>query len=170
MLGPDVMVMVAFAVLSIAACCIIGVIPGWPVSQWISDKISSFFLGLSTERFDKPQPLIGNAASKAIKGDVTGALTDYKKMLKSHPKNAELYLRIMELAYGPLQRPDIGDEVLTAALKKIESKKERKMLKRLGTALKEGKHLGWLNNLERGIQPPLLHLGEAAIVGTSKKR
>jgi|GEM_PF-5118386 len=95
-------------------------------------------------------------------------------MLEDHPENAELYLRLMELAYGPLQKPDYGDQILERGLDQVTEEREIKLLLRLGSALKEGeiithKHLGWHNKLERGIQPPLLHLGEAAIVRTSVK-
>ena len=169
------MISVSVAVIAVGICALIGTISGFPVSQWISERMTSFFLGFSSEKFDKPQPLIGNAAAKAIKGDVLGATQDFETMLKEHPQNAELYLRLMELAYGPLQKPEYGDKLIARAKKKIRNEKDLKSLIRLGTALKEGnlithKHLGWMSNMEQGIQPPLLHLGDAAVVSRSKKK
>lgn len=168
--GAIIMVFVGLLVL----CGLFGMISGITVSSWVSERLSGLFLGLSSERFQKPQPLIGQAAAKAVRGDIQGAKADYERMLREHPGNAELYLRLMELSYGPLQRPEYGDRVLQHALRNIQSEHERKAVRRLGAALKNGEvinhqHLGFMKNLERGIQPPLLHLGDAALSEPQEK-
>jgi len=167
--------LVVFAISAVGVCSILGVFFGVPLATWLGEKLATVISCFSAEKFTKAQPLIGHAATKAVRGDVVGAMSDYSRMSRQHPRNGEIYLRMMELAYGPLQQPELGDQILKRAMKKVRNSKERRSLKRLGLALKEGnlithKHLGWASKLEHGIQPPLLHLGEDAIVSGSKKR
>lgn len=140
-------VLTAIALLAMAGG--LGFLVGMPVANFLGERLSQFFLGSSAERFDKPQPLIGKATAKAIRGDVEGARADLEEMLIEHPLNAELHLRLIELAYGPMTDKELGRRLTLRALRTISDEHERETIKTRARSLRDAK------SAPDSIEPPV---------------
>ncbi|MES2661450.1 MAG: hypothetical protein V4689_22720 [Verrucomicrobiota bacterium] len=124
--------------LMVAGCVVIGICTGYPAAQWIGRKFAELLSCLPTEKFAKPQPAMGIPASKAIRGDLDGAMESYEQLLLDHPQEKQIYLRMLEIAFGPLHAPDYGEDILQRGLQNLTCASERAAILSLSQALISG--------------------------------
>ena len=132
----------------IAVLILIGVAVGVPVSFWMSQKMANFLSFLPTEKFRKPTPLLGRAATLALAGKVSEAADQYESFLADHPQNKDLYFYLVELAAGPLQDPGYLKNILQRAENSLEYASDLQSLKEHARAIQKReliplKHLNW---------------------------
>ena len=147
-------------ILAVCICCAIGIGIGYPAAQWLGARCAEILSCLPKEKFSEPQPALGIPASKAVRGDLEGAVEGYETLLLSHPKDKEIYCRLLEIVLGPMKLEEYGDEILQRAMKNLANDGERLMLLKLSQSLRNGeyhpfKYLEQNAPLEIKILPPL---------------
>ncbi len=111
--------------LMVAGCVVVGIAAGYPAAHWIGRKFAEILSCLPMEKFAKPQPALGIPATKAIRGDLEGAVESYEELLLEHPQEREIYFRLLEIALGPMHSPEYGDDVLQRGLLNLTGESER---------------------------------------------
>lgn len=150
----------------VAGVCALGIIVGYPVALLIGKKMAEFLTFLPTERFSKAPPALGIPATKVMRGDLHGAVDAYEKLLLTHPRDKEVYIRLLEVVLGPLKMEEYGENVLRRGLKNLRKKSDRQALKELCRAIRSGQyhphqHLAPKPPLEVKILPPLFQRTDA---------
>ena len=124
--------------LMVAGCVVAGICAGYPAAQWIGRKFAEILSCLPTPKFSKAPPAYGIPASKAIRGDLAGAMACYEQLLLDHPQDKQIYLRMLEITFGPLHAPEYGENVLQRGLQNLTSESEQAAILSLSQALKSG--------------------------------
>lgn len=119
---------------------LIGIATGCPFATWIGNRVGDFLSFLPRERFEVAPPPLGIAASKAANGDLAGAVDSYESMLADHPGDREIYIRLIELLLGPLDREKRGEEILRQGLRQLPDERDREILVNVSAALRNGTH------------------------------
>ena len=127
--------------LMVAGCVFIGICIGYPAAQWIGRKFAELLSCLPTEKFAKAPPAYGIPASKAIRGDLFGAMESYEQLLLDHPQDKQIYLRMLEIAFGPLHAPEYGENILQRGLKNLTRETERAVILSLTQELQSGQFM-----------------------------
>ncbi|MEO5915309.1 MAG: hypothetical protein ABIS50_13835 [Luteolibacter sp.] len=122
----------------VTGCVVIGIATGYPAAHWIGRKFAELLSCLPTEKFAKAQPAYGIPASKAIRGDLEGAMESYEQLLLDHPQEKQIYLRMLEIAFGPLHAPEYGEDILQRGLKNLTGEADRAALYHLSLAIQNG--------------------------------
>ena len=118
--------------------CTVGILVGYPAAHWIGGKMAAFLSCLPTEKFTKAPPALGIPASKAVRGDLTGAIEDYEKLLIDHPAEKEIYFRLLEITLGPMHMEQYGEEILQRGLQNLTCESERAALQKYSEAIRCG--------------------------------
>lgn len=144
----------------VCGVCILGIILGYPAAHVIGKKVAEFLSFLPTERFTKAPPALGIPATKAMRGDLHGAVDSYEELLLSYPHEKEIYFRLLEVVLGPLKMEEYGENVLQRGLANLQGESERAALLNLSHAIRSGdyhplQHLEPKPPLEVKILPPL---------------
>ncbi|NJM37847.1 MAG: hypothetical protein HC845_08325 [Akkermansiaceae bacterium] len=111
---------------------------GYPVAHWVGGKLATFLSCLPTEQYDQALPALGIPATKAIRGDLLGAMDGYENLLVDHPQNAEIYSRMLEIALGPMNMPEYGEKILKNGMLHLSSDTERAALLKLHQVIISG--------------------------------
>ena len=157
-------------ILAVCICCVIGICVGYPVAKWLGARMAEILSCLPKEKFSEPQPALGIPASKAVRGDLAGAVAGYEALLVNHPKNKEIYCRLLEIVLGPMKLEDYGEDVLQRGMKNLTSEGEKLVLLRLSQSLRNGeyhpfKYLEYDIAPEINILPPLRGRASAPFSG-----
>jgi len=123
-----------------------------PATHWISQKISNVLSFFSREKFRKPPPLLSRGDALAMQGRVGDAFHVFRQFLKNHPRDIEIYTRLIDLAFGPMQDTELGDAIIAFGLKRLD-RRSRRVIKQRRNAIVLGdlyplKHLGWRDQTE----------------------
>ncbi|MDB4271172.1 hypothetical protein N9881_00445 [bacterium] len=140
--------MLVIAVGTVVGALIVGIACGLPVSFWISQKMADFLSFLPTEKFRKPTPQLGKAATLAMNGKIYEAAAEYESFLQDHPESKELYFYLVELAAGPLEDPGYVRNILERAEGALEYQSDVEALREHARAVQKReliplKHLNW---------------------------
>lgn len=132
----------------VVGALVFGVLAGVPSAHWISQRITNFLMFTPTERFAKPLPEMGRAATLALHGKVKEAAGLYEEFLVDHAEMKEIHLCLVELAYGPLQDEEYGVEILARAERDLVYESDRDGVRQHAAMIQKGellplKHLGW---------------------------
>lgn len=144
----------------VCGVCTIGIIAGYFAAQVIGKKVAEFMTFLPMDRFTKAPPALGIPATKAMRGDLHGAVNSYEELLLAHPHEKEIYLRLLEVVLGPLKMEEYGENVLQRGLVNLKDESGRQALLLLSEAIRSGdyhplQHLEPRPPLEVKILPPL---------------
>lgn len=144
--GPLTIFLLVFAGLSVA------IILALPASHWVSQKMANVLSFFSLEKLRRPPPLLSRGDALAMQGRVGDAFHVFRQYLKRHPRDLELYLRLIDLAYGPMQDAGLGDAIIAYGLKRLDRRGKR-IMKQRRNAIVLGdlyplKHLGWRDRTE----------------------
>ena len=147
-------------ILMVCICCVIGIAIGYPAAQWLGARFAEILSCLPKEKFSKPQPALGIPASKAVRGDLAGAVEGYEALLLTHPNEKDIYCRLLEILLGPMRLDDYGEDVLQRGVKNLATEGERLVLLKLSQSLRNGeyhpfKYLGYGVAPEIKMLPPL---------------
>lgn len=147
-------------ILLVCLCCVIGIAIGYVAAQWFGARLAEILTFLPKEKFAAPQPAMGIPASMAVRGDLEGAVAGYEALLLSHPKEKEIYCRLLEIVLGPMKLDDYGEEILQRGFRNLATAGERLVLLKLSEDLRNGgyhpfKHLERAAPPEIKILPPL---------------
>ena len=123
-----------------------------PFAHWVSQKMANVLSFFSLEKFRKPPPMLSHGDALAMQGEVMAAFHLFRKFLKTHPRDLEVYSRLIDLAYGPMQDAELGDAVLAFGKKRLD-KRGRRVIRERRNAIVLGdlyplKHLGWRQDTE----------------------
>ena len=82
-------------------------------------------------------------------GDLLNTAEKHEKHL---PRNLEIYSRLIDLAFGPMQDAKLGDAIIAFGVKRL-NRRGRRVIKRRKNAILFGelyplKHLGWREEAE----------------------
>jgi hypothetical protein len=127
-------------ILVVCICCVIGIAIGYPAAQWLGARIAGILSCLPKEKFSEPQPALGIPASKAVRGDLSGAVEGYELLLLSHPKEKEIYCRLLEIVLGPMKLDEYGEDILRRGMENLASDGERLVLIKLSLSLRNGEY------------------------------
>ena len=127
-------------ILTVCLCCAIGIAVGYPAAQWLGARCAEILSCLPKEKFSEPQPALGIPASKAVRGDLEGAVADYEALLLDHPANKELYCRLLEIVLGPMKREEYGEEILQRGIMNLANDGERLVILKLSQSLRNGEY------------------------------
>lgn len=136
----DILQALPFVILMVCLCCIIGGAIGYPVAQWLGARFAEILSCLPKEKFSKPQPALGIPASKAVRGDLAGAVEGYEALLLSHPEEKEIYCRLLEIVLGPMKLDEYGEDVLQRGMQNLATDGERLVLLKLSQSLRNGEY------------------------------
>ena len=79
--------------------------------------------------------------SRIMDGRYDRALDLYREMLEKDPQRLEVYLRILDLAFRHMERPEIARETFSKGIKTLKEQNDREMLseeyRRLRTAFRD---------------------------------
>lgn len=123
-----------------------------PTTGWVSQKMANVLSFFSLEKFRKPPPLLSKGDALAMQGRVGDAFHVFRQYLKDHPRNLEIYSRLIDLAFGPMQDAELGDAIIAFGVKRLD-RRGRRVIKRRKNAILFGelyplKHLGWREEAE----------------------
>ena len=138
------------ALVMVGSALLFGILAGFPSALWISQKMTNFLMFTPTEKFKKPLPEMGRASTLALQGSVHEAAALYEEFLVDHSEMKEIYLCLVELALGPLQDEDYGDEVIARAEEALCYESDRAGVRQHAEAIRKRellplKHLGWFD-------------------------
>lgn len=136
----DILQVLPFVILMVCTCCVIGIATGYPAAQWLGARLAEILSCLPKEKFSKPQPALGIPASKAVRGDLAGAVEGYEVLLLSHPEEKEIYCRLLEIVLGPMKLDEYGEDVLQRGMKNLATDGERLVLLKLSQSLRNGEY------------------------------
>ncbi|RYD22493.1 MAG: hypothetical protein EOP88_07865 [Verrucomicrobiaceae bacterium] len=162
----DVLLQMPKVIFMVCGVCTIGIIVGWFAAQVMGKKVADFLTFLPTERFATAPPAMGIPASKAMSGDLHGAVDSYEELLLKYPHDKEIYFRLLEVVLGPLKMEAYGENVLQRGFANLEKEADRKNLRDLCDAIRSGdyhplQHLEPRPLLEVKILPPLFRRVES---------
>lgn len=159
----DLLTGIILIFVTIGGGTLIGIATGYPVATWLGQRLADFLSFLPRERFEVAPPPLGIAASKAANGDLAGAVDSYQSMLVDHPGDREIYIRLIELLLGPLDRVERGEEILRQGLRHLSDPRDREVLVKVSAALRNGSHRPYRYldyhadpRPENSIPPPLI--------------
>jgi len=132
---------VAWTFIVMAGLCALGIAAGIPAARWMGSRVGHMLSCLSDAKFEGPCPLLGPAAAMAVRGNLKGAVDAYQKQLEEHPKEPEIYWRMLEILLGPLKDGERAREVLELACSNLENESSRSALIRLAADLDGGHYL-----------------------------
>ena len=123
-----------------------------PTTGWVSQKMANVLTFFSLEKFRKPPPLLSKGDALAMQGRIGDAFHVFRQFLKNHPRDLEIYSRLIDLAFGPMQDAELGDAIIAFGVKRLD-RRGRRVIKRRRNAIVLGelyplKHLGWRENTE----------------------
>lgn len=141
-------------ILLVCLCCVIGIAIGYPAAHWLGARLADILTFLPKDKFAEPQPALGIPASMAVRGDLEGAVAGYEALLLKHPKEKEIYCRLLEIVLGPMKLDDYGEDVLQRGLKNLATDGERLVLVKLGQSLRNGEYHPF-KHFERDAPPEI---------------
>lgn len=141
-------------ILLVCLCCVIGIAIGYPAAHWLGARLAEILTFLPKDKFTEPQPALGIPATKAIRGDLEGAVAGYEALLIQYPKEKEIYCRLLEIVLGPMKLEEYGENVLQRGLKNLASDSERLVLLKLSQSIRNGEYHPF-KHLE-AYQPPVV--------------
>lgn len=163
MFTPAVIEHAPFAVFTVAGLAMLGIVFSIPITHWVSQRMANVLSFFSTERFRKPPPLLSQGDALAMQGDVGGAFHLFRQFLKEHPQDLEIYSRLIDLAFGPMQDAELGDAIIEFGKKRLD-RRGRRVIRERRNAIVLGelyplKHLGWRKEVE--YEHPKVEIPEA---------
>lgn len=145
----EAQVYVGFAILLLIAggCVLAGIAAGIPAAHWFGKKVADFLSFQPMEEFDKAQPAYGIASSKAMCGDLDGAMEFYEQLLLDHPREMEIYVRMLEITLGPMGGTAYAEDIMSRAMAALKVESDRVAIAKIFGMLRNGelrpfKHLG----------------------------
>ena len=138
--GLDLLFAFALVFLIVSSCVVLGIAFGIPAGRWLGNHVGQFLTGWSDEKYDIPPPRFAMAAAITASGDLEGALEFYEDMLLTYPQEEQIYHRMLEIALGPLDRPELAEEILSRGLAALEQSSQQAALVRQHEELKAGTH------------------------------
>ena len=138
--------------LLVSAGLLVAILLAIPATDWVSQKMADVLSFFSLEKFRKPPPLLSKGDALAMQGRVGDAFHVFRQYLKVHPRNLEIYSRLIDLAFGPMQDVELGDAIIAFGVKRLD-RRGRRVIKRRRNAILVGelyplKHLGWREEAE----------------------
>jgi hypothetical protein len=124
--------------LIIGGICLVAILLAYPFAHWIGRWVANFLTFLPSEKFLRPPPALGIPRTLALRGDLEGALEGYEKLLTAHPQHLEIYIRLLEIALGPLAMESYGEDILQRGLANVTEPSSRAALIRLAHELRCG--------------------------------
>lgn len=161
--SPLAAFLVIFAVLFAA------IILALPTTTWVSQRMANVLSFFSLERFRRPPPLLSKGDALAMRGEVYPAFNVFRRFLDHHPQDLEVYFRLIDLAFGPLQDAELGDAIIAYGVKRLD-KRGRRVIKERRNAIVLGelypfKHLAWRDETAYShpkVEVPKLQRGQFA--------
>lgn len=138
--GLDLLFAFALVFLIVASCVVLGIAFGIPAARWLGNRVGQFFTGWSDEKYEIPPPRFAMAAAITAHGDLEDALAFYEDMLLTYPQEEQIYHRMLEIALGPLDRPELAEDILARGLAALASDTQQAALVRQYEELKAGTH------------------------------
>lgn len=138
--GLDLLFAFALVFLIVAFCVAMGVAFGVPAARWLGDRVGQFLSGWSDEKYEVPPPRFAMAAAITAHGDLEDALAFYEEMLITYPQEEQIYHRMLEIALGPLDRPELAADILARGIAALEKGSQHAALERAYGELKAGTH------------------------------
>jgi len=139
-----------FAIFTVALVALGGIIMSLPFTHWIGRLVGDYLAGAPTEKFTETLPMMGMASTHAMRGELNEAVALYESFLVKSPREMEIYVRLAEIAYGPLQDQAYGDKVLGRAKKNLPKQQFRAVADMSDAIVNKQlfplKHLGWCDN------------------------
>ena len=132
------LVMIAALLYITGGLCIVGIVLGFPSARWLGNRIGQFLSGWNDEKYDVPPPRLAMASSLAAAGDLEGALAFYGTLREDYPQEEEIHHRMLEISLGPLNRPELAEEILRCGLSILEGERSREALLQAYDDLKDG--------------------------------
>ena len=138
---------VPFAIFSVVGVVAVGALLGYPVSRWISEKVADFLSFFPTTQFNEAVPLLSRGQTLAMQGQLAEAAAIYESFLEEHPDNLEIYINLVDLAYGPLDDHAYGSYIIQLGDEHLTPRGQR-VLRIHREAILRGElyplqHLGW---------------------------
>lgn len=138
--------------LLVSAVLIMAILLALPATHWVSQKMSNVLSFFSLEKFRQPPPLLSRGDALAMQGRVGDAFHIFRQFLKNHPRDLEIYTRLIDLAFGPMQDVELGDAIIAFGVKRLD-RRGRRVIKQRRNAIVLGelyplKHLGWRGQTE----------------------
>jgi len=148
---------------------IASIILALPATSWISQRMANVLSFFSLEKFRRPPPLLSKGDAMAMRGEVYPAFNVFHRFLKYHPTNLEVYSRLIDLAFGPMQDAELGDAIIAFGVKRLD-KRGRRVIKERRNAIVMGelyplKHLSWRDEAAYShakVEVPKLQRGQFA--------
>ncbi|MEJ6719885.1 MAG: hypothetical protein ACJAT6_000012 [Akkermansiaceae bacterium] len=153
-----------FAIFSmVVAAIVVAIFLAIRTTHWVSQRMANALSFFSLERFRNPPPLLSQGDALAMQGDVGGAFHLFRQFLKEHPRNLEIYSRLIDLSFGPMQDAEIGDAIIAFGKKRLD-RRGRRVIRERRNAIVLGqlyplKHLGWRKMTES--EHPKVEIPEA---------
>ncbi|YCM42834.1 hypothetical protein V2O64_16115 [Verrucomicrobiaceae bacterium 227] len=101
-----------FAIFTVAGLALLGIIFGIPTSYWISGKLANFLSFFPTTTFNRTVPLLSRGEALTMQGRVSEAAEIYESFLEEHSDNLDLYIHLVDLAFGPLNDHPYGNLII----------------------------------------------------------
>ncbi len=135
------------AFLVVFAVLIAAMVLAVPATHWVSQRMANVLSFFSLEKFRRPPPLLSKGDALAMQGQVYPAFNLFRRFLNYHPTDLDVYFRLIDLAFGPMQDPGLGDAIIAFGVKKLD-KRGRRVIKERRNAIVLGelyplKHLAW---------------------------
>ncbi|MGB0326210.1 MAG: hypothetical protein ACPGJR_01640 [Akkermansiaceae bacterium] len=161
--SPMAVFLVVFAVLMAA------ILLALPTTHWISQRMANVLSFFSLEKFRRPPPLLSKGDALAMQGHVYPAFNVFRRFLDYHPQDIEVYFRLIDLAFGPMQNAELGDAIIAYGVKRLD-KRGRRVIKERRNAIVLGelyplKHLAWRDETAYShakVEVPKLQRGQFA--------
>ncbi|MCX8238075.1 MAG: hypothetical protein OSB05_04575 [Akkermansiaceae bacterium] len=153
-----------FAIFSmVVAAIVVAIFLAIRTTHWVSQRMANSLSFFSLERFRNPPPLLSQGDALAMQGDVSGAFHLFRQFLKKHPRNLEIYSRLIDLSFGPMQDAEMGDAIIAFGKKRLD-RRGRRVIRERRNAIVLGqlyplKHLGWRKMTES--EHPKVEIPEA---------
>lgn len=136
-----------FAIFAVAGLAAVGIVMALPITHWIGRVMGDYLAGAPSDKFTGSIPMMGMASTHAMRGELNEAVALYESFLLKNPRELEIYIRLAEISYGPLQDQAYGDKVLERAKKNLPKPQFRAVadlsIAIVNKELFPLKHLGW---------------------------
>ena len=147
----------------VSAAFVVAVFLAIPTTHWVSQRMANALSFFSMERFRRPPPLLSQGDALAMQGEVGAAFHLFRQFLKKHPRNLEIYSRLIDLSFGPMQDAELGDAIIAFGKKRLD-RRGRRVIRERRNAIVLGelyplKHLGWRKLTE--YEHPKVEIPEA---------
>lgn len=135
------------AILMVFFVLIAAILLALPTTSWISQRMANVLSFFSLEKFRRPPPLLSKGDALAMRGEIYPAFNVFHRFLKYHPTDLEVYSRLIDLAFGPMQDADLGDSIIAYGVKRLD-RRGRRVIRERRNAIVLGelyplKHLAW---------------------------